>query len=82
MSSWRRWLKRPQTVWLRRIAFQLHLWTGVVLSLYVILLSLTGSVLVYRVELTQHTTAHAAARRISVRCTAPGLTEFQLSSLL
>jgi uncharacterized iron-regulated membrane protein len=40
-------------VWLHGTAFQIHLWTGVALSLYVILLSLTGSVLVYRVELTR-----------------------------
>jgi uncharacterized iron-regulated membrane protein len=53
MAWWRRWVRRPQTVWLRRIALQIHLWTGVVLSLYVIVLSLTGSVLVYRVELTR-----------------------------
>jgi uncharacterized iron-regulated membrane protein len=53
MPSWRKWSRRPQTVWLRRIAFQIHLCTGVLLSLYVILLSLTGTVLVYRVELTR-----------------------------
>jgi uncharacterized iron-regulated membrane protein len=52
MTSWRKWSRCPQTLW-RRIAFQIHLCMGVVLSLYVIVLSLTGSVLVYRVELTR-----------------------------
>ena len=46
-----RWLHRPQQVWLRRALFQLHLWLGLALGLYVVVLSLTGSVLVYRIEL-------------------------------
>lgn len=46
-----RWLRQPQRVWLRRAMFQIHLWTGLALGLYVVVLSLTGSVLVYRVEL-------------------------------
>ena len=32
-------------------AFQIHLWTGIALGLYVVMLSITGSVLVYRNEL-------------------------------
>jgi len=35
----------------RRILFQIHLWTGIAIGLYVAVLSLTGSVLVYRNEL-------------------------------
>ena len=46
-----RWLRQPQQTWLRRAIFQVHLWTGVALALYVVVLSLTGSVLVYRIEL-------------------------------
>jgi uncharacterized iron-regulated membrane protein len=43
----------PQRVWLRRAAFQIHLWIGVAIGLYVVVLSITGSVLVYRNELDQ-----------------------------
>jgi uncharacterized iron-regulated membrane protein len=46
-----RFFHQPQRVWLRRALFQLHLWTGLGLGLYVMMLSLTGSVLVYRTEL-------------------------------
>jgi uncharacterized iron-regulated membrane protein len=46
-----RWLRQPQKVWLRRATFQVHLWTGLALGLYVVVLSLTGSLLVYRLEL-------------------------------
>ena len=51
MGSWDRWLRQPQRVWLRRAAFQLHLWIGLAIGLYVVMLSVTGSVLVYRIEL-------------------------------
>ena len=50
-SALTRWLRQPQRVWLRRAMFQVHLWTGLSLGLYVVVLSLTGSALVYRAEL-------------------------------
>jgi uncharacterized iron-regulated membrane protein len=37
----------------RRAIYRLHLWTGLVLSLYVVMLSITGSALVYRLELNR-----------------------------
>jgi len=51
MGTLTRWLRQPQRVWLRRAVFQVHLWTGLAIGLYVAVLSLTGSVLVYRIEL-------------------------------
>ena len=51
MNLWRRWMRQPQRVWLRRALFQIHLWTGIGLGLYVVMLSMTGSALVYRTEL-------------------------------
>jgi len=51
MSIWQQWMQQPQRVWLRRAAFQIHLWTGLALGLYIVVLSLTGSALVYRREL-------------------------------
>lgn len=51
MSAWKRWVDQPQRVWLRRAAFQVHLWTGILCGLYIVMLSITGSILVYRVEL-------------------------------
>jgi len=51
MNVWQRWVRQPQRVWLRRALFQVHLWTGIGLGLYVVVLSVTGSALVYRTEL-------------------------------
>ena len=51
MISWRRWMNRPQDVFLRKAVFQVHLWSGIAVGAYVLMISLTGSVLVYRNEL-------------------------------
>jgi len=51
MRIWQQWLRQPQRVLLRRAVFQIHLWTGIGLGLYVAVICLTGSVLVYRNEL-------------------------------
>jgi uncharacterized iron-regulated membrane protein len=45
------WLRRPQSVWLRKALFQVHLWTGIGLGLYVLLISVSGSAIVFRNEL-------------------------------
>jgi len=56
----------PQQVPLRKALFQVHLWCGIGLGLYIFFISLTGSVLVYRNEL------YAAAEPDPVYSTASG----------
>lgn len=41
----------PRKLWLRRALFQIHLWLGVLLSLYIIVIGFSGSVLVWEDEL-------------------------------
>jgi uncharacterized iron-regulated membrane protein len=53
MSAWEKWKKRPQIVWPRKALFQVHLWTGIGLGLYILLMSVTGSALIFRRELTR-----------------------------
>jgi uncharacterized iron-regulated membrane protein len=48
---WQRWLRQPQSLLVRKVLFQAHLWTGIASGLYVVMICLTGSVLVYRNEL-------------------------------
>ena len=71
MSLWKQWLQQPQRVWLRRALFQIHLWTGLALGLYIVVLSVTGSALVYRRELvallrTPIPQVDPSARRLSI----------------
>jgi len=55
-ATWRQWLRQPQKVWLRRAIFQVHLWSGIAAGLYIVFISVTGSVLVYRNELYEAAT--------------------------
>lgn len=48
-------IHHPRKLWLRRVFFQIHLWAGVLLSLYLVVIALTGSILVFEDELTAMT---------------------------
>jgi uncharacterized iron-regulated membrane protein len=58
---WKRFLRRPRELWLRRALFQVHLWVGVVLAAYVAAVGLTGSVLVFKGEIVDAMVGRAAA---------------------
>jgi uncharacterized iron-regulated membrane protein len=47
MKAW----KQPQQLWLRKAFFQVHLWAGLLLALYVIAIGISGSILVFKDEL-------------------------------
>ena len=51
MLNGQQWLRRPQTVWLRRALFQIHLWTGIGAGLYILAVCVSGSAIVYRDEI-------------------------------
>jgi uncharacterized iron-regulated membrane protein len=42
---------RPQRVWWRMAMFQIHLWVGIALCLYMLVIGVTGSILVFESEL-------------------------------
>jgi uncharacterized iron-regulated membrane protein len=51
MSFWQSWLRQPQGVWLRKALFQVHLWTGIGVAIYVVVVCVSGSLLVFRPEI-------------------------------
>jgi len=51
MTFWQQWNSQPQTLWVRKAVFQIHLWSGIGIGLYILMISVTGSILVYRNEL-------------------------------
>jgi len=51
VTYWQQWLRQPQTAWLRKATFQVHMWSALGVGLYVLMVSVTGSILVYRNEL-------------------------------
>lgn len=65
-------LNHPRRLWVRRAIFQIHLWMGLLLSVYVVVIALTGSVLVFRSELTRaqlprELSAYREGRTASIR---------------
>jgi uncharacterized iron-regulated membrane protein len=76
MTYLQRWISHPQSVWLRKAIFQLHLWSGIGIGLYVLVVSVTGSIVVYRNEL------YVAATRdpIVVTPSGPRLTDDELKA--
>jgi len=53
MSAWKKWKNRPQSLWLRKALFQVHLWTGIGFGLYILMMSVTGSALIFRRDLSR-----------------------------
>ena len=76
MTRWQQWMSQPQTTWLRKMIFQLHLWSGIGVGLYVLLVSVTGSILVFRNELYTAATPDP----IIVARSGPLLTDEELAS--
>src|ERR1700691_5587733 len=77
LTAWERWVRQPQKIWLRRALFQVHLWSGVALGLYILMISVTGSVLVYRNELFRAATSEPIISKGS----GPRLSDDQLSEV-
>ena len=71
----RRWVQHPQKMWLRKALFQVHLWSGISFGLYIFMISVTGSVLVYRNELY----VAATPELIVSKGSGPRLTDSQLA---
>jgi uncharacterized iron-regulated membrane protein len=71
MTPWQQWVRRPQRLWIRRAFFQVHLWAGIGIGIYVVAISISGSALVFRHELTKSFSRKVvvtsdAGRRMSV----------------
>jgi uncharacterized iron-regulated membrane protein len=75
LTVWQRWVRQPQKMWIRRALFQAHLWSGIATGLYLLMMSVTGSVLVYRNELYRAATPEPTVST----STAPRLNDAQLS---
>src|SRR6267378_1290367 len=50
-SVWEQWMQHPENLWVRRAFFQIHLWVGAGVGFYIVLMSITGSLIVYRNDL-------------------------------
>jgi len=53
MTAWQRWLDHPEKSRARNAFFQMHLWVGAVTAAYILVMSVSGSLIVYRNELSR-----------------------------
>ena len=53
MTFRQRLTQQPQSLWARKALFQVHLWTGIGVGIYMLAISLSGSAIVFRRELAK-----------------------------
>jgi uncharacterized iron-regulated membrane protein len=53
VTPWQQWVERPQSLRVRKALATVHLWIGIAAGLYVVLISISGSALVFRRELSR-----------------------------
>jgi uncharacterized iron-regulated membrane protein len=71
------WLRRPQTTWLRKAVFQIHLWAGLSLGLYIAVVCVSGSAVVFRNDIYD-----VLADKLRVAAEGRPLTREQLAQVL
>src|SRR4051794_9921070 len=64
-------LRRPQQTLVRRILFQVHLWTGLVVGAYALFIGVTGAALMFRADLQRWTYPAFFAARPDTTALAP-----------
>ncbi len=69
MAFW----KQPRKTLLRRALFQVHLWTGIAVGLYMVFISITGSAVVFRRDLMNYKLGNVPAKD------APAVTKVAVS---
>jgi len=62
MTPWQSWVQRPHSLWVRKVVFQIHQWVGIGVALYVLVISISGSAIVYRPELHRRIVVANAGR--------------------
>ena len=77
MNLLQRWLRQPQGVWIRKAMFQIHLWAGVGAAVYIFLICVTGSMLVFRPELSRT----FVRKPVIVDASGPMLTDEQIKEV-
>ena len=69
MAWLRRYIERPQQLWLRKAFLQVHLWAGLIAALYIVAIGISGSILVFKDELLPR--PHFVGARSDVNACTP-----------
>jgi uncharacterized iron-regulated membrane protein len=52
IDGWQQWLEQPHKLRLHNAVFQIHFWIGAIAAMYLAFMSVTGSIIVFRNELS------------------------------
>jgi uncharacterized iron-regulated membrane protein len=52
IHGWQQWLEQPHKLRLHNAVFQIHFWIGAIAAMYLVFMSVTGSIIVFRNELS------------------------------
>jgi uncharacterized iron-regulated membrane protein len=69
-------LDKPRRLWWRKAIFQIHLWVGLVLCLYVLIIGVTGSILVFESEIEHEDYSHLWRSSSTTHTTGPETANF------
>ena len=73
MNGWQRWVQAPHTTRFRRFLFQVHLWLGIGLGIYILVISVTGSAVVLRPQINRWFVSNQVASTEGVALTGIAL---------
>ena len=71
MNWWQQWLELPHKLRLHNAVFQIHFWIGAIAAMYLAFMSLTGSIIVYRNELSRWTSVDWIVKLHSLLLSSP-----------
>ncbi len=74
-SAWQRWIHRPQALGLRKALLQVHLWLAVTIGVYIIVVSISGSAVVFRRELGMWLVPRTVPEAVGIPLAGDGLAE-------
>jgi len=69
------WIDRPQRRPMRRLLFQVHLWLAILLGIYIVVISVSGSAVVFRREMSRTLVPNQVPSTEGVRLTGDALAE-------
>jgi uncharacterized iron-regulated membrane protein len=76
MNWWQQWLELPHKPRLHNAVFQIHFWIGAIAAMYLAFMSLTGSIIVYRNELSRWTSVDWIVKLHSLLLSSPFASSF------
>ena len=74
-SVWQRWVYRPQALLFRKAVLQVHLWLAIAMGAYIVVISVSGSAVVFRREVGMWLVPRTVPAAVGIPLAGDGLRE-------